>query len=42
MRQMAWVLALMSCALLAVMPTTASDYARIFGNANMDDTIDRR
>ena len=41
MRQMAWVLALMSCALLAVMPTTASDYAlSIFGNANMDDTID--
>ncbi|HNT71947.1 MAG TPA: hypothetical protein PKK92_02680, partial [Methanothrix sp.] len=38
---MAWVLALMSCALLAVMPTTASDYAlSIFGNANMDDTID--
>ncbi len=41
MRQMAWVLALMSCALLAVMPTTASDYTlQVFGNANMDDTID--
>ncbi len=41
MRQMAWVLAMMSCMALAVMPTTASDYTlQVFGNANMDDTID--
>jgi len=41
MRQMAGVLAMMSCMALAVMPTMASDHTlQIFGNANMDDRID--
>ena len=41
MRRMVCVLVLMSCMLLAVMPAGASDYTLgIFGNANMDDTID--
>ncbi len=41
MRRMVCVLVLMSCISLAVMPAGASDYMLgIFGNANMDDTID--
>ncbi|MHC1631943.1 MAG: ABC transporter substrate-binding protein [Methanotrichaceae archaeon] len=41
MRRMVCVLVLMSCMSLAVMPAGASDYTLgIFGNANMDDTID--
>jgi ABC-type Fe3+-hydroxamate transport system, periplasmic component len=41
MRRMVCVLVLMSCMLLAVMPADAADYTLgIFGNANMDDTID--
>lgn len=41
MRRIAYVLALMSCMSLAVMPAIASDYTLgIFGNANMDDIVD--
>ena len=41
MRRMVCVLVLMSCMSLAVMPASAADYTLgIFGNANMDDTID--
>ena len=41
MNRMVCILVLMSCMSLAVMPAAASDYTLdIFGNANMDDTID--
>jgi iron complex transport system substrate-binding protein len=41
MNQLAFVLMMLSCTSLAVMPVTANDYTLgIFGNANMDGTID--
>jgi iron complex transport system substrate-binding protein len=40
MRRLIWIL-MLSCILQAVMPSVADDYTLgIFGNANMDDTID--
>ena len=42
MRRMVCVLVMMSCMSLAVMPACVDDYTLgIFGNANMDDTIDK-
>jgi len=41
MKRMARVFVLMSCMSLVIMPANAADYTlNIFGNANMDDTID--
>lgn len=40
MRQLALILAIISCMSLTIIPTIADDYTlSIFGNANMDDTI---
>ncbi len=41
MNQLAFGLAVLACAMLVIMPAVADDYTLdIFGNANMDDTID--
>ena len=41
MNRLAFSLILLACISLAIMPVVADDYTlSIFGNANMDDTID--
>ncbi|HQI68361.1 MAG TPA: hypothetical protein P5045_08325 [Methanothrix sp.] len=43
MERLALILAMMACISLVTSPATAADYTLgIFGNANMDDTIDEK